>query len=144
VEPGGGGMNAITDLIEGTNLNVYSATSSASRRTSRPRSEVALPPKIEQWVPSPQNVNISLAVTSFPVSTSIPVFVLAAFRIAIALIAMFDVPLVTVGLLETTATSCAPVLSRWYDCDTWSAIWLDILATVPGVGFQADHAAGGL
>ena len=89
-------------------------------------------------------MNISLPVTSSPVSTSMPVFVFAALRIAIALIAMFVVPLVTVGLLGTTATSCVPPLFRRYSCDTWSAIWLDILETVPGVGSQVDHGAGAL
>ena len=57
--PGGGGMKATIDLMLGTNLNVYSAISSASRRTSRPRSSWPCRSTIEQsWPETAQGVHL--------------------------------------------------------------------------------------
>src|SRR5581483_5223015 len=116
-------------------------TSSASRRTSRPRSVDGVPLAIEQWSPRPQKVYISLLLES---STSMPALLCGALRIAIALIEMLVVPLVTEGLLGTTATSCPPFALSLYLWETWFAISLVIFATLPAAGRHSDHAAGAL
>ena len=73
-----------------------------------------------------------------------PLFVFGALRIAIALIAMSVVPLVTVGLLGTIATSWPPfLLTRYWWATCW-AIWLVIWFVEPALGSQADQAAAAL
>src|SRR5215475_13813714 len=58
--------------------------------------------------------------------------------------AMFEivtlcVPFCTCGGPETTATSWAPFLFRWYWLATWSAICLVICAVEPLFGFHVDQ-----
>ena len=62
--PGAGGRSTATESIDDTNSNVSSASSSASRRTSRPRSRVAVP-GIEHSGPRPQSyyIHVAAAVT---------------------------------------------------------------------------------
>src|SRR5690349_2487424 len=67
-----------------------------------------------------------------------------ALRIAIALIAMFVVPPVAVGLLGTIATSWAPPALRRYLCATCWAISADIAVVDAGVGCHADHRVDAL
>src|SRR5260221_13912998 len=100
---------------------------------------LGLPDAIEQWVPRPHSVYISVlpGVTRW---TSRVRFALE--RNATAAIAMLLVPAVTAGALGTTATSWAP-FGRRYCGETWAAISFAIAPTVPGCGFQLGHGGGG-
>ena len=62
----------MNELIAGTYLNVKSATSRGSRRTSRSRITVASSDPIGQFGPSPQNSSIKRSAESAPRSASAP------------------------------------------------------------------------
>src|SRR5690242_4758573 len=132
-------MYAITAFTWGTYLNVYSATSSASRRTSRSRCALGVPLPTEHSDPIPQNWSCTFPLVAITRSNCVA---FAERRKPIAEIFVTFVPRVTSGSPGRMATSWSPAAFALYRGAMWSAISWVIFAVLPVSGFHDDHGCG--